>query len=100
MTAVTVYAIAQLKFTDEAAYRRYQARFWDVFKAFDGQLLAADEAPVVTEGAWDGDKVVVMSFPDRAAYEAFAKSDAYQAISKDRWAGAETLALLVQGLTP
>jgi uncharacterized protein (DUF1330 family) len=95
---MTVYAIAQLKFTDEPAYRRYQARFWEVFKAFDGQLLAADEAPLVTEGDWDGDKVVLMAFPDRDAYEAFAQSDAYQAISEDRRAGAHTVALLVQGL--
>jgi uncharacterized protein (DUF1330 family) len=95
---LTVYAIAQLKFTDQAAYRRYEARFRAVFTQFDGRLLVADEAPIVTEGAWDGDKVVLMSFPDRAAYEAFAHSPAYREISEDRHAGADTIALLVRGL--
>jgi len=47
---MTVYAIAQLKMTDRAAYDRYQARFFDVFRKFNGRLLAADEHPRVLEG--------------------------------------------------
>ena len=31
---MTVYVIVQLKMTDRAAYDRYQARFFDVFKKF------------------------------------------------------------------
>jgi predicted Zn-dependent protease with MMP-like domain len=55
---MTVYAIVQLKMTDRAAYDRYQARFFDVFKKFSGRLLSADENPAVLEGAWDRDKPV------------------------------------------
>ena len=33
---MTVYVIAQLKMIDRAAYDRYQARFFDVFKKFSG----------------------------------------------------------------
>ena len=95
---MTVYALAQLTFTDVTAYRRYQSRFMAVFSKFDGRLLAADEAPEVTEGSWSGDKVVLMSFPDKAAYEAFANSPEYLEISKDRWAGAKTTALLLRGV--
>jgi uncharacterized protein (DUF1330 family) len=42
---MTVYAIVQLKITDRAAYDRYQARFFDVFRKFSGRLLSADETP-------------------------------------------------------
>ena len=35
-----------------------------------GRLLAADEHPEVTEGQWDGDKVVLMAFPDRETFTA------------------------------
>jgi uncharacterized protein (DUF1330 family) len=42
---MTVYVIVQLKMTDRAAYDRYQARFFDVFKKFSGRLLSADESP-------------------------------------------------------
>jgi uncharacterized protein (DUF1330 family) len=52
---MSAYVVAQLRFTDAVAYRRYQRRFADAFAA-------------------------------------------YQAISADRKAGAETIALLVQGL--
>jgi len=65
---MTVYVIVQLKMTDRVAYDRYQAQFFDVFKKFDGRLLSADENPAVLEGRWDRDKLVLMSFPDEAAF--------------------------------
>lgn len=95
---MTVYAIAQLKFTDRAAYERYQARFLDVFTRYSGTLLAADESPQILEGASDRDKVVLMSFPDEASFRAWANSPEYQEISKDRHAGADSLVMLVEGL--
>lgn len=95
---MTVYVIAQLKFTDEDRYRKYQARFFDVFKDSGGRLLAADEKPVVLEGEWPRDKAVVMSFPDEQQARAFLESPGYREISKDRIAGADTIALLVHGL--
>jgi uncharacterized protein (DUF1330 family) len=95
---VTVYAIAQLRFTDRAAYDRYQARFMEVFRRHPGTLLAADESPEVIEGRWDREKLVLMSFPDEAAFRGWAQSPEYQDISKDRRAGADTLVLLANGL--
>src|SRR5436305_14082376 len=94
---MTVYAIGQLKMTDRAAYDRYQARFFEVFKKFRGRLLSADENPAVLEGAWDRDKVVLMSFPDEAAFYAWANSPVYLEISKDRKAGADGIVLLARG---
>jgi uncharacterized protein (DUF1330 family) len=95
---VTVYAIAQLKFTDRAAYDRYQARFMEVFRRHPGTLLAADESPQVVEGQWDREKVVLMSFPDEAAFYGWARSPEYQEISQDRQAGADTVVVLAKGL--
>jgi uncharacterized protein (DUF1330 family) len=95
---VTVYAIAQLRFTDRAAYDRYQIRFMDVFRRYQGTLLAADESPQLVEGQWDRDKVVLMSFPDEAAFRLWSESPDYQRISKDRRAGADTVVLLAKGL--
>ncbi|OBF33611.1 hypothetical protein A5724_18790 [Mycobacterium sp. ACS1612] len=95
---MTVFAIAQLKFTDRDSYNRYQAAFMDVFSRYSGTLLAADEAPQVIEGEWDRDKVVLMSFPDEQAFRDWAQSPDYQRISEDRRAGAETVVLLVQAI--
>jgi uncharacterized protein (DUF1330 family) len=95
---VTVYAIAQLRFTDRAAYDRYQARFMDVFRRHRGTMLAADESPEVVEGSWDRDKVVLMSFPDEAEFRSWSESPEYQEISQDRLAGADTVVVLAKGL--
>ena len=43
------------------------------------------------------DKLVLMSFPDDAAYRAWADSPEYQEISKDRKAGAPAIVLLAKG---
>jgi uncharacterized protein (DUF1330 family) len=51
------------------------------------------------EGEWDRDKVVLMSFPDEEAFRDWAESPDYQRISQDRRAGADTVVLLVQGLS-
>ena len=95
---MTVYAIAQLRFTDRAVYERYQARFMEVFRRHPGTLLAADESPQVVEGHWDREKLVLMSFPDEEAFNGWAQSPEYQDISKDRIEGADTVVLLAKGL--
>ena len=91
---MTVYAIAQLRFTDRAAYDRYQSRLMGVFAQYAGTILAADEAPAVIEGDWDREKVVLMSFPDESSFRAWANSPEYQEISVDRRAGSDAVVLL------
>jgi uncharacterized protein (DUF1330 family) len=95
---MTVYVIAQLKFTDRASYDRYQSAFPEVFRRFNGTLLAADEKPQVLEGDWTRDKVVLISFPDAPSREAWANSPEYEEIAKYRRAGADAIVLTVRGL--
>jgi len=95
---MTVYVIAQVKFIKEDYYRRYQSRFAEVFKPFEGRLLVADEKPKILDGEFTRDKVVMMEFPDEGEAMRFLDSPAYQEISRDRILGAETLSLLVKGL--
>lgn len=95
---MTTYVVALLKFSNESLYRRYQARFHEVFAQFQGRLLSADEHPTVLEGKWDSDKVVLMEFPTEEAALSMLRSPAYQQISEDRKAGADTLSLMIKGL--
>jgi len=69
-----------------------------VMNRYKGRLLAADESPLIVEGAWDRDKVVLMSFPDEAAFWEWAESPDYQEIAKDRKAGSNAVVLLVKGI--
>lgn len=95
---MTVYAIVQLKIHDRPTYDRYMSRFMPVFEKFSGKLLVADDAPKVLEGKWDANRVVLMSFPDKKAFFAWAGSPDYQEIAKDRIASAESVVLLAEGL--
>ena len=95
---MSVYLIAQLTFVDATRYRHYMNKFASVFDNFPGTLLCADEGPEVLEGSWLGDKVVVMSFESEQQARQFVDSPEYQAISIDRHAGADTIALLVHGI--
>ena len=95
---MTVYALAQLTITDRESYSRYQARFMDVLRRFHGRLLAADENPLVEEGEWAHDKVVLLEFPDTEAFRLWADSPDYQDIAVDRRAGAHGPVLLVHGI--
>jgi uncharacterized protein (DUF1330 family) len=95
-----VYTIAQLKFTDIDAYRRYQRAFPAVFAKFNAKVLVADETPRVLEGDWPRDKVVILAFPDEAEAKRFAMSPEYQEIAKDRKAGADAIVLMVRGFEP
>jgi uncharacterized protein (DUF1330 family) len=95
---MTVYAIAQLTITDRAAYNRYQSRFMSVMNRYKGRVLAADEHPQVVEGQWDREKLVLLSFPDEAAFREWAESPDYQEIAKDRKAGSTAVVLLVRGI--
>lgn len=66
---------------------------------YGGSVLAADNSPEVMEGQWRGDRLVVLSFPDRDACVAWATSAEYQKIISDRLEAADTIGLLVHGLT-
>jgi uncharacterized protein (DUF1330 family) len=96
---VTVYAIAQLTIHDRVRYQRYVAAFMPVLARYGGRLLAADEHPEVTEGQWDRHKVVLLAFPDRETFTAWATSPEYREIAQDRHAAAATIALLVRGVS-
>src|SRR5258708_10269870 len=94
---MSVYIIAQLKFTRRELYDRYQAHFFDVFRKFRGRLLVADERPEVLEGSFERDKVVVLEFPDRATATEFHGSPEFAEIAADRKAGADAVVLLLRG---
>jgi uncharacterized protein (DUF1330 family) len=95
---MTIYLIAQLRFTRRDLYDRYQSRFAGVFAKFKGRLVVADEQPRVLEGKWYHDKIVIMEFPDEPAAREFRESEEYRAIAADRNAGADAIVLSVKGL--
>ena len=99
-TTVSVYVVAQISIHDRARYDQYVSQFMGVLAGFDGRLLAADESPVVVEGTWTYQKVILIEFPDRGAFERWAYSPEYTEIAKDRLAATTGCVLLVSGIAP
>jgi uncharacterized protein (DUF1330 family) len=95
---MTVYALAQFTIHDRERYDQYAARFLQVLRRFEGSLLAADESPLIVEGTWAHDKVVLLSFPSTESFRAWAGSDDYTRISTDRVASTSGTVLLVHGI--
>ena len=95
-----VFVVASVRFRDRARYDAYQARFAGVFAGCGGTVLAADEAPLRLEGDDSPDKIVLMQFDSLDQASAFLLSEAYQAISRDREAGAVTTTHLIRALDP
>ncbi|GEK67303.1 hypothetical protein PDE01_08230 [Paracoccus denitrificans] len=91
---MSVFILAQLKFTDIERYRRYQAAFAEVFGKFNGRLVTAHEAVTVLEGDWPFDKIVVLEFPSWDEAIRFESSPEYAQIAVDRKAGANAVVIL------
>ncbi|GIH76341.1 DUF1330 domain-containing protein [Planobispora longispora] len=95
---MTVYAVAQISIHDRQRYDKYVAGFMDVLVKYGGRLLAAQENPEVVEGEWPHEKIILLSFEDRRAFEVWAGSPEYQEISKDRVAATDGVVLAVDGI--
>jgi uncharacterized protein (DUF1330 family) len=93
-----VHVVVQLTIHDRERHQRYTAGFMAVLRQHGGRLLASNESPEVVEGRRERDQVVLRSFADRSAYEAWASSEAHQRIARDRIAATEGPVLLVRGI--
>ncbi len=94
---MTVYAIAQIKFLDREAYDTYAQGFMEVFQNFKGSLLAVDDHPVVMEGAWGFERMVLISFPSQEDLLDWYESPAYQALAEHRWNASEGIIVMAKG---
>ncbi|MDO8420642.1 MAG: DUF1330 domain-containing protein [Parvibaculum sp.] len=96
---MTVFVVGQLSIFDRESYGRYEATFMEVFQKYQGSLLAVDEAPKAVEGEWTATRIVLVSFPDEDAFNAWFRSPEYVELAKHRHAGSNGSILLVQGLS-
>ena len=97
---MSVYVLAQLTIHDRARYDRYAARFMGVLSQFEGRLLAADESPVLLEGDWPHQKIVLIEFRDLDEAHRWAASPEYRKIAVAREGATTATILTVTGLQP
>jgi len=95
---MTVYFVGQIEIKNREVYDRYTDAFMDVFEKFKGTMLAADFDAQMLGGEWDKDRLVIMSFPEKADLMAWITSPEYQKISIDRDEGADVIGVMANGL--
>ena len=95
---MSVYVIVQLTVTDRDRYDVYAGALPATLAQHGGKVLVADDSPRVLEGEWTGNRIVMLEFPDRDAFRAWATSPEYQAIVEDRHASSEAVITLVRSL--
>jgi uncharacterized protein (DUF1330 family) len=96
---MAVYAVAQLTIHDRERYDRYVGSFMGILDAHGGRVLAAQDGPDVVEGRWPHDRIVLLAFADRGAFDRWATSPEYEAIAEDRRAATDGVVLVMQGLS-
>ena len=95
---MSVYFVASISIHDADEYGKYLAACDQVFKEFNGEYLALDEAPEILEGSWTHDRMAIICFPCEKDFSKWYSSFKYQEILRHRLAGARCDSLLVHGL--
>jgi uncharacterized protein (DUF1330 family) len=97
---MAVYIVNNMTIHDRAAYETYRRGFMDVFRKFNGEVLAVADAPEPVEGEWPYDRTVILSFPSREDALRWSQSPEYQEIAKHRLAGTKSNVVMLDGLPP
>jgi uncharacterized protein (DUF1330 family) len=97
-TNMSYYFIAQVDVRDREAYKAYIKAFLKLFGNYKGEVIVADEAPLLLEGSWPANRTVVIRFDDETEALRWYRSQEYQAAIKLRAANAATNLVLARGL--
>jgi uncharacterized protein (DUF1330 family) len=95
---MAIYIINNMTIHDRAAYDTYLRAFMAVFRKFDGEVLAAVDAPAPVEGEWPYDRTILLRFPDRAAALRWSESPEYREIAVHRLKGTRSNVVFLDGL--
>lgn len=95
---MSTYIVANLTIHDRDGYRVYEEGFMDVFRRYEGRMLAVDEHCTALEGEHPFTRTVIIEFPSEAAARAWYDSDAYQALAEHRHASSDGNIVMLTGL--
>lgn len=82
---MTAFAIVNLHdVTDASAYQEYAALAGPMLAEYGGKLTAVAKDIEAVEGSWTGNQIVILEFPNRAAFDKWYNSDDYAPLKKMR----------------
>lgn len=93
---MAAYFVVNADITDPELLAAYRAAARATFEGHDLRLLVSTSDAEVIEGEPKGRRVVILEFPDKAAFRAWYDSPAYQEIIKMRLDSTDGFALLAE----
>lgn len=97
---MAAYCIFQVTVNDPTRYAEYAKHTPRIINKFGGKMIVRGGDMEVLEGQAQGQRVVVIEFPDRAAVKAFYSSPEYQTILKIRQPVSVANGIVVDGVAP
>jgi uncharacterized protein (DUF1330 family) len=91
------YLIGQISITNPEGYGHYASQVPQTIAAYGGKYLVRGGHATQIEGQSQGERNVVIEFPNRETAHAWYTSDAYQAIISHRQINAKGDLVLVDG---
>lgn len=95
---MSAYVIFDVEIFDMAQYQTFMAGVKPALEAAGGRYLARAGEHRVYEGDWDPRRIVILEFPDLAAFESFYHGPVYQNLKSVRDACSRARLVAVQGL--
>lgn len=95
---MSAYVIFDVDIRDPAKYQEFMSGVKPALEAAGAKYLARGGAHKVYEGDWTPRRVVLLEFPDVAAWESFYNGAVYQNLKHIRDACSEARLVSVEGL--
>lgn len=75
---MTAYVIVNLhEVTDPETYQEYAQLAAPTIAAHQGKMVILGKDITTVEGSWTGNQILIVEFPNRAAFDAWYQSDEY-----------------------
>ena len=92
------YFIAQLKIHNQQLYLEYLKELKSYFDNYSGRYLVSSDNPVILEGNWNYNRLVLLEFPNQEELDRWYYSPEYQSTIKLRHDSSEADVIVVDGL--
>ena len=92
------YLIAEIQVHDPELYASYVPQVKPLVEAFGGRYLVRGGEVTPIAGGWEPERIVVVTFPDADALQAWLRSPAYGALAPLRERATRSRAIVVRGM--
>ncbi len=93
---MSIYVVAQVDIKDKERFLDYQNTALPFLEEKQVEVLAVDDNPTTIEGEATGNRMAILRFDNREAFDAFWESVEYQEMAKIRFESADATINLLQ----